>query len=54
MEFLSFHLRESACPYCAASLEEMQAEAGQGRPAFTDLRDRLMRSTRAAIRRAAR
>ncbi|HLU37957.1 MAG TPA: hypothetical protein VK081_01140 [Planctomycetota bacterium] len=53
MEYIQFHLETSACPYCNASLDELRASeqeaAGQ---AFTDLRDRLFRSTRAALRRA--
>ncbi len=53
MEFLTFHLQESQCPYCNSVLEDMhshQQDAEQSR--LTDLKDRLMRSTVAAVRHA--
>ena len=52
-QFLTFHLRESQCPYCSAVLEDLRLtdeEAAQ--PKLTDLRDKLMRSTVAALRKA--
>ena len=53
MEFLAFHLNESACPYCNAVLEDVRSRQ---RDADTremgDLRDRLMRSTVSELRRA--
>jgi hypothetical protein len=50
-EFLDFHLKESRCPYCAAAVEEMgERDAVAARPRVEDLRERLLRSTIAAIR----
>jgi hypothetical protein len=50
-EFIAFHLRESQCPYCNAVVEDLRAreDAAQERP-LVDMRDRLLRSTAAAIR----
>lgn len=50
-EFIAFHLRESQCPYCNAVVEDLRAreDAAQERP-LEDMRDRLLRSTAAAIR----
>ena len=53
MAFLDFHLNECQCPYCNAVLEDMKAhEEEASAPKLTDLRDRLMRSTAAALREA--
>lgn len=50
--FVEFHLRESQCPYCLATVEDLRAREDQARtPALADLRDRLLRSTTAALRR---
>jgi hypothetical protein len=50
-EFLGFHLQDSQCPYCNAVVEDLRARDGQGKqPALADLRDRLLRSTVAALR----
>lgn len=52
MDFVRFHLERSQCPYCNAVLAELQAhERANEREVFTDLRDRLLRSTRTALRR---
>jgi hypothetical protein len=49
-DFLDFHLRDSQCPYCTATVEELRARDDQAkRPVLEDLRDRLLRSTRAAL-----
>ena len=50
-DFIRFHLRESQCPYCNAVVEDLRAreDAAQERP-LVDLRDRLLRSTAAALR----
>lgn len=51
--FLRFHLQESECPYCNAVVEDLRAQqqdAEQG--GLEDMKDRLMRSTVAALRRA--
>lgn len=50
-EFVAFHVGESRCPWCRAVLDACAAEDDAARqvPA-ADLRDRLMRSTIAAVR----
>jgi hypothetical protein len=51
-EFIAFHLHESQCPYCHAVLADLAARDDDARnTALTDLRDRLLRSTAAALRR---
>lgn len=51
--FVEFHLRESQCPYCNAVAEDLKAvEDDAGKEQLQDLRDRLLRSTVAEIRRA--
>lgn len=51
-EFLNFHLQESQCPYCNAVVDELRARDDQAKqPVLEDLRDRLLRSTAAALRR---
>ena len=53
LEYVRFHLETSQCPYCNAAIEEARVvEQAAARQVFTDLRDRLLRSTRAALRRA--
>lgn len=52
MEFLEFHLNESACPYCNSVLQDLrsrQLDADESR--MSDLKDRLMRSTVSELRR---
>ena len=52
MLVFAFHLRESQCPYCQAVLSDLAARDDDARnAALTDLRDRLLRSTAAALRR---
>lgn len=52
-DFVDFHLRESQCPYCNATVEDLRAREDLARtPALEDLRDRLLRSTTAALRRS--
>ncbi|MHC4516868.1 MAG: hypothetical protein ACYTGW_11330 [Planctomycetota bacterium] len=52
-EFIHFHLQESQCPYCNAVLEDLRAQQRDAEQAeLADMKDRLMRSTTAAIRRA--
>ena len=51
-EFMTFHLTESACPFCNAVLEDLrsrQRDADESR--MSDLKDRLMRSTVSELRR---
>ena len=51
--FIRFHLEESQCPYCNAVLEDLRASDQEAsRTQFVGMRDRLMRSTRAALRKA--
>jgi hypothetical protein len=50
-EFVTFHLRESQCPYCNAIVEDLRAREENAKvPALEDLRDRLLRSTVTALR----
>lgn len=50
-EFLDFHLQDSKCPWCNAVVDDLRSrDAAAQAPAFTDLRDRLLRSTVAALR----
>jgi hypothetical protein len=50
-EFVDFHLRDSACPCCNAVVEDLRArDADAQSPQLEDLRDRLLRSTVAALR----
>jgi len=52
-EFLRFHVEESQCPYCAATVEDFRAREAHGKQGpMTDLRDKLLRSTVAALRKA--
>jgi hypothetical protein len=51
-DFVDFHLRESQCPFCNAVLADLEAQESESRqPALDSLRDRLMRSTAAELRR---
>lgn len=51
MEFVRFHLGDSACPYCNAVVADLRArdDAAKETP-LVDLRDRLLRSTATALR----
>jgi hypothetical protein len=49
--FLDFHLGESKCPYCNAVVDDLRARDAKAQsPVLTDMRDRLLRSTVAALR----
>lgn len=53
MDFLAFHLSESQCPYCNAVLEDLRlSDEEAAQPQLTNLRDKLLRSTVAALRHA--
>lgn len=53
MAFLRFHLSESQCPYCNAVLEDLRVgDREAAEPRLRDLRDKLLRSTGVALRRA--
>jgi hypothetical protein len=50
-EFIQFHLRESQCPYCNAVVEDLERQDADARAgSLLDLRDKLLRSTAAALR----
>ena len=54
-EFVAFHLQDSECPYCNATLEDLRAREDDAQePSMADLRDRLLRSTVAALGRGRR
>jgi hypothetical protein len=54
MAFLRFHLEESQCPYCSAVLQDFRvADERVTQPKMEDLRERLLRSTAVALRKAA-
>jgi hypothetical protein len=51
-DFVGFHLGDSKCPYCNAVVDDLRArESDAQREVLEDLRDRLLRSTVAALRR---
>jgi len=51
--FIRFHLQESECPYCNAVLEDFHVQQRDAeRSELDDMKDRLMRSTVAALRHA--
>ncbi len=51
MDFLQFHLEECECPYCNAVIKDFRARDEEtSRERFVGLRDKLMRSTTAALR----
>jgi hypothetical protein len=50
-EFLDFHMHDSKCPYCNAVADDLRARESRAQsPVLEDLRDRLLRSTVAALR----
>lgn len=50
-EFIEFHLGTSECPYCNAVIDDLRAaDEDAKKPKLEDLRERLMRSTVAALR----
>jgi len=52
-DFVAFHLDESQCPYCASTIEDFAArDQAKKAPPMVDLRDKLLRSTVAALRKA--
>ncbi len=53
-EFVRFHLEESHCPYCSATVEDMRlAEREAADSRMESLKDRILRSTVSALREAA-
>ncbi len=52
MDYLRFHLERSQCPYCNAVLSALRSsDEAAGEKVFSDVRDRLLRSTRTGMRR---
>lgn len=52
VDFVEFHLRESQCPCCNAVVEDLRVRESDAKsPTLEDMRDRLLRSTTAALRR---
>jgi hypothetical protein len=52
-DFIQFHLQDSQCPYCNAVVQDLRVRDDHAKaPALEDLRDRLLRSTTAALRRS--
>lgn len=50
-DFVEFHLRESQCPYCNAVVDDLrEAEDAARTVERRDLRDKLLRTTMAALR----
>jgi hypothetical protein len=53
-EFIAFHLQDSQCPYCNAVVTDLEAgEQAARSQELEGLRERLLRSTVAALRGAA-
>lgn len=51
MEFVKFHLETSRCPYCCSTVDELvAADQAAAKSVMSDLRDKVMRSTRLARR----
>ena len=52
-EFVAFHLQDSECPYCNATVDDLKARDDDAKqPVLADMKDRLLRSTCAEIKRA--
>ena len=50
-DFVAFHLQDSECPYCNATIDDLQARDDEARqPVLADMKDRLLRSTAAALK----
>tara|TARA_R110002072_G_scaffold46591_1_gene128815 strand:- start:64321 stop:64653 length:333 start_codon:yes stop_codon:yes gene_type:complete len=54
-EFVAFHLQDSECPYCNATVDDLKARDDDAKlPVLTDMKDRLLRSTVAELKKAKR
>ena len=54
-EFVEFHLHESQCPFCNAIVDDLRAmEEDAAAEPLQDIKDRLLRSTAAALKRSRR
>jgi len=52
-EFVEFHLRDSECPFCNATVDDLKARDDEAKqPVLEDMKDRLLRSTSAEIQRS--
>ena len=50
-EFVAFHLHDSECPFCNATVDDLKARDDDAKqPLLTDMKDRLLRSTVAQLR----
>lgn len=50
-EFVTFHLEESRCPFCCATVDDLRARDAEAQDVrLEDVRERLLRSTIAALR----
>ena len=51
-EFVAFHLTDSECPYCNATVDDLKARDDDAKqPVLVDMKDRLLRSTVAELKR---
>jgi hypothetical protein len=52
-EFVAFHLQDSECPYCNATVDDLKARDDEAKlPVLKDMKDRLLRSTIAELKKA--
>lgn len=52
-EFVVFHLEESECPYCNSTVDDLKARDDEAKlPVLADMKDRLLRSTGAELKKA--
>ena len=48
--FVEFHLNDSQCPYCNATIDDLKARDDEAKqPVMADMKDRLLRSTVAEL-----
>lgn len=50
-DFVDFHLKDSECPYCNATVDDLKARDDEAKlPVMADMKDRLLRSTVAELK----
>ncbi len=50
-EFVAFHLEDSGCPFCNATVDDLKAREDDAKqPLLADMKDRLLRSTVAQLK----
>jgi len=50
-DFVEFHLNDSGCPYCNATIDDLKARDDLAKqPVLADMKDRLLRSTVAELK----